>query len=119
MKRIALCLLLILPLAGCASFDRATFNTLSVSNSVLKTAQVDYETGKLPHTACVYNLINRGKTMQNVTETAFLDEWTTEQAKGDVAASQAALAADLADLAPVVLSLKTLYTNPNCTGGAQ
>ena len=91
MKRLALCLLLALPLAGCAKFDRATFNTLAVTNSVLETAQQDYESGKLPHNACVYNLINRGKTAQGAAQKAFLDEWTTEeQAKGDVAATASA-----------------------------
>ena len=116
MKRYALLLCLLLPLAGCAKFDRATFNTLSVSNAVLKTAQADYETGKLPHNACVYNLINKGKTLQGLAEGAFLDEWQTEQAKGDVVGIQAAVAADIAEIAPIVTAIQSLYKNPTCSG---
>jgi len=106
----ALCLLL--PMVGCAKFDRATFNTLSVSNAVLETAQQDYENGKLPHNACVYKLINSGKQAQGIAETAFLDEWQTEQAKGDVTALQAQVAADLASVAQIVASIQTIYKTP-------
>ena len=111
--RVLLALLLLVPI-GCAKFDRATFNTLSISNSVLKTAQVDYETGKLPHNTCVYNLINKGKTAQGIAESAFLEEYQLEQAKGDVTAIQGEVAADIASIAPIVAAIQTLYKNPTC-----
>jgi len=101
-------------LAGCpqTSFDRTTFNTLAVSNSVLKTAQIDYETGTLPHTACVRDLITSGKEAQGVAESAFLDYYHTEEAKGDVTNLQAAVITDLAAIAPTIAAIKTIYTNP-------
>lgn len=115
MKLARLSVFLSLPLIfGCAKFDRSTFNTLAVSNSVLQTAQADYESGKLPHTACVFNLITKGKTAQGVAEAAFLNEWTTEQAKSDPAALQVAVADAIAAIAPIVTSIQTLYKNPTC-----
>lgn len=101
-------------LGGCTSFDRTTFNTLAVSNSVLKTAQADYTSGKLPQTACVNALITKGKTAQGIAEVAFLDYYQVEQAKGDIAATQAALVVDLTSIAPIIASIQTLYSNPTC-----
>jgi hypothetical protein len=117
MKLARLSVFLALPLMfllGCAKYDRQVFNTLSVSNSVLETAQVDYESGKLPRNACVYNLINKGKTAQGIAEAAFLDEWQTEQAKGDTSALQLQVADDIASIAPIVTAIQTLYKNPTC-----
>jgi len=109
---------LLLPLvlvAGCSSFDRTTFNTLTVSKSVLTTAQADYESGTLPHTACVQTIINDGKTSQTLAEVAFGAYFQVEQAKGDVTATQAAVVTDLLELTPIIVNIKGLYTNPNCT----
>jgi len=115
MKLARLSFFLALPLLfGCAKFDRNTFNTLAISNSVLTTAQADYESGKLPHTACVNALITKGKMAQQVAETAFLNEWTTEQAKGDATALQIAVAGDIDAIAPIVTSIQSLYKNPTC-----
>lgn len=103
-------------LTGCPNFDRDTFNTLAVSNSVLETAQVDYETGKLPHNTCVYTLINKGKTAQGVAESAFLDYYNTEKAKGDTTQLQSAVVTDLSAIAPIVASIKSIYSNPASCG---
>lgn len=117
MKKLLFALPFLLCLVGCpsTSFDRATFDTLAVSNSVLKTAQADYEKGTLPHNACVYNLITKGKTAQAVAATAFQAYYDAEQAKADVTQLEATLVSDLAVIPPIVADIQTLYKTPTCT----
>jgi hypothetical protein len=99
---------------GCNTYERDTFNTLSVSKSVLDTAQSDYETGTLPHTACVYALINDGKALQTAAVASLLDYDRINAAKGDTTAEVAAINTDLASIASDVAKVKALYTTPNC-----
>lgn len=103
-------------LAGCPSFDRTTFNTLAVSNSALKTAQADYETGALPHDTCVYDLITKAKQAQGVAESAFLEYYQAEEAHKDVILLQQAVVNDLDTLAPFISSIKAAYNSPVACG---
>ena len=109
-------ILLVGMVVGCPSsgFDRTTFDALATSNAVISQAQTDYESGALPHTTCVYNAINKAKAAQGVAETAFLAYYKVEEAKGDVTATEGAVASDLAAIGPLVASIKVLYTTPNC-----
>jgi hypothetical protein len=113
-KAIFLCLFSATLLIGCTNFDRDTFNTLSASNAVLKTAQADYESGKIPHNSCDFKIITDAKVVQLTAETAFLDYYQIEQAKGNTTATQAVVVTDLTALVPVIAQVKSLYSNPNC-----
>ena len=99
---------------GCNTYERTTFNSLAVSKSVLDTAQTDYESGTLPHTACVYSLINDGKALQTAAVASLLDYDRINSAKGDTTATVNAISTDLASIATDVSKVKALYTTPNC-----
>ena len=101
-------------LAGCpkTSFDRATFDTLATTNGTLKAAQADYESGVLPKTACVYNLITKAKVAQGVAEQDFMAYYRVEEAKGDTAALSNTVLIDLQMIAPQVAAIKSIYTDP-------
>lgn len=125
MKRISLTLFLLFALvatvAGCDKFERASFNTLSTSKAVLDTAQHDYEpvakggTGKLPHNACVFDLINDGKAAQLAGKDALQTYHGVSTSKGDTTAAAAAVTAQLITLTADVVKIKALYSTPNCT----
>jgi len=105
---------------GCTDFERTAFQSLSGSKAVLDTAQQDYEpapvgTGKLPHNACVYALINDGKAAQ----TAAVDQLQVYdvalKAGQSTAAAETTITAELATIAVDVGKVKALYSNPSCT----
>jgi hypothetical protein len=97
---------------GCNDFERNTFNTLSASNAVLKEAQADYEARKIPKTACAKAIIESGKSAQTVAVNGLLD-----YEKSKTSSAQAIVAAELASLAPLVLQVQTLISNPSIACG--
>lgn len=108
-------LLGLLPLSGCNDWERNTFNTLSSSKAVLDEAQADYEARKLPKTACTKSVIEDGKAAQTVAVNAMLEY---ERVKTDGA--KESVIADLAGLAPLVVKVQSLISNPAAVcGGAQ
>ncbi|QEE30790.1 hypothetical protein FTW19_23990 [Terriglobus albidus] len=58
-------------LAGCNDFERKTFQTLSASKTLIDKAQIDYETGTLPHTQASYDAINKAKDAQTAAVRGF------------------------------------------------
>jgi hypothetical protein len=101
-----------LAIAGCSSFERASFQTLSGAKAVLDQAQTDYTAGKIKPTPCAYALINDGKAAQTVGVKALEAYDVVYEAKGDTTQVEAAVVADLATLASTVVEVKALYTNP-------
>lgn len=100
----------ILLLAGCSSWERTTFQTLSASKASIDTAQNDYEARTIPHTQCAFDLITKAKATQTLAVDAMM---SYETAKGTSAATAAenVVAADLSQLAPIVASISTLGTS--------
>ena len=115
-KRILASVLCVAALAfsGCNDWERTTFNTLSSSKALLDQAQADYEAHKLPKTACTKTIIEDGKAAQTVAVTAMLEY---ESAKTDGA--KQTVINDLAGLAPLVVKVQSLISNPAaaCGGG--
>lgn len=107
--------------AGCSSFERDAFNTLSASKAVLDTAQKDYQARIIPKTQCAYSLINNGKAAQAVAVTGLQDYHNVAAAKGNVSAAQATVIGELASLAPIVIQVQTLISNPatSCTNSPE
>lgn len=104
---------------GCDTFERTAFQSLSASKAVLDAAQSDYEpapvgTGKLPHTACVYSLINDGKAAQTAGVDALQIYDVALTNKQDTTAAATAVTAQLATITADIVKVKTLYSNPNC-----
>lgn len=109
-----------LVLTACNSFERTAFQSLAASKAVLDTAQNDYEpaptgTGKLPHTSCVYTLINDGKAAQTVGVNALQAYDVALNAKQDTTTLAVTVTAELAVVATDIAKVKALYSTPNCT----
>jgi hypothetical protein len=105
---VSLCLL-----AGCSSWERTTFQTLSASKATIDTAQADYEAHTIPHVQCSYDLINKAKAGQTLAVNAMLTYETAKTTTGATAA-QAVVDTDLTQLVPIIASVKTLYTPTGC-----
>lgn len=106
-------------LTACNSFERTAFQSLSASKAVLTAAQSDYEpapvgTGKLPHTACVYTLINDGKVAQTAGVNALQAYDVALNAKQDTTVLAATVTSELVVITADVTQVKALYTTPNC-----
>lgn len=107
-RKFALPLLLCLTiLAGCSSWERTTFQTLTASKATIDGAQTAYEAGTIPHTACVYGVINKAKAAQTLAVDAMMSYETAKGSSAATAAENVAVA-DLAQLAPVVASIGAL-----------
>lgn len=116
--KITAALTLCLCLAGCTSFERSTFQTLSASKAVLDQAQTDYEAGTpIPHNQCAYALINDGKAAQTVAVDAMLVYEGEKAAGKDLTSQTTVITADLLSLAPIVVKVQSLIVNPaSCAG---
>lgn len=115
MKRIiAASLMCICLLAGCSSWERTTFQTLSASKATIDGAQAAYEARTIPHNQCAYDVINKAKATQTLAVDAMM---TYETAKGTSAATAAqnVVSTDLAQLAPIIASVQTLSSS-TCGG---
>lgn len=109
----AICLI---ALAGCNTFERNAFNTLSASKAVIDQAQADYTARTIPQTACSYAVINSAKAAQTVGVNAMLVYEQEKTAGQSLTAQEAVITAELAALPGIVVQVKTLYTNPgSCT----
>lgn len=113
--------------AGCNGFERTTFQTLSSSRDTLDKAQADYEAPatptqpkKIPHNECAYKLINDGKAAQVSAANAMLVYEELKATGKDVTAQTGVVATALTGLAPIIVNVKTLYSNPTkaCGGAA-
>ncbi|MFL6427890.1 MAG: hypothetical protein ACJ71S_06570 [Acidobacteriaceae bacterium] len=120
MKRILSAVLLALAITGCNSWERNTFNTLSASKAVLDTAQSDYESKTIAQTTCAYSIINDGKAAQTAAVNALLTYEGLKASKGSLTAQEAVVTADLVALAPLVVQVQSLISNPaGACGGKQ
>ncbi len=104
---------------GCDKFERAAFNTLATSKAVTDLAQADYENGSIPRTQCAYSIINDAKSAQATGVTGLLAYHNVAQANGNTTATAAALVTDLSALAPLIVKVQSLISNPvtACGGG--
>jgi hypothetical protein len=112
--RIGFCFGIVLLAAGCSNFERTTFQSLSASKVVIDQAQADYESGTLPHTTCVYTLVNSAKAAQTLGVNAMLDYESAKAANGNLAVAEASVVTDLGSIATDITAVKVLYTNPKC-----
>lgn len=99
-------------LAGCNDFERKTFQTLSASKALIDQAQIDYETGTLPHTRASYDAINKAKDAQIAAVRAFQGYEAAKLAvnqNSDVTVQMAALNSALSSLGPTVADIKHIY----------
>ncbi|QEE30793.1 hypothetical protein FTW19_24005 [Terriglobus albidus] len=99
-------------LTGCNDFERKTFQTLSASKALIDQAQIDYETGTLPHTQASYDAIYKAKNAQTAAVRAFqvyeAAKLTVDQ-NSDVTVQITALNGALSNLGPAVVSVKQIY----------
>lgn len=118
MRKLLPLLLCFIFVTGCDSFERSTFKTLSASKAILDTAQADYEVGTpIPHNRCAYALINNGKAAQVVAVNGMLTYEGIKTAGKDLTAQTVEVTADLVALAPLVVQIQALISNPAvCTG---
>jgi hypothetical protein len=119
MKKIFILAALAFACVGCTDFERATFNTLSSSKAVIDQTQADYESKTIPHTQCAYSLINNAKAAQTVAVDAFLDYESIKNAGKDVTAQTQVVSQDLVALAPLVVQVKSLVSNPTAACGGK
>jgi hypothetical protein len=99
-------------LAGCDDFERKTFQTLSASRALIDQAQIDYETGTLPHTQASYDAINKAKDAQTAAVRAFQEYEAAKLSvnqNSDVTVQTAALNSALSSLGPTVAGVKHIY----------
>jgi hypothetical protein len=119
-KRFILATVLLAMLAaGCNSWERNTFNTLAASKAVLDTAQADYEAKTIPETKCAYAIINDGKAAQTVAVNGMLTYEQLKAAKGNVTAQEVVVTSDLVALAPLVIQVQALISNPATACGGK
>jgi len=103
---------------GCNDFERTAFQTLSSSRAVIDQAQADYESRKLPHNQCAYALINNAKAVQTTAVNAMVVYEEEKATSKDLTSQTALVASTIASLPPLVVKIKTLYTNPASCGGS-
>ena len=102
---------------GCNGFERTTFQTLSASRDVIDQAQADYEARKIPKTQCAFTLINDAKTVQTTAVNAMVVYEEQKATDKDLTAQTALVASTIAGLPPLIVKVKTLYTDtPSCGG---
>ena len=120
MKRYLLIPLLLIA-AGCNTWERTTFQTLSASKATIDNAQAQYEAKAIAQTTCAYSIINDAKASQTVAVNGFLVYEQVKTAKGDIATAEATVSTELASLVPLVAQVTALLSNPAapCTGGAK
>jgi hypothetical protein len=120
MKKLLATILLTIAVAGCNSWERNTFNTLAATKAVLDTAQNDYENKTIPQTQCAYALINDAKAADTYAVNAMIAYEQLKAQKGNLQAQEAAVISDLAALAPMIVQVQSLISNPaGACGGKQ
>lgn len=116
MKRYLLIPLLLIA-AGCNSWERTTFQTLSASKATIDNAQAQYEAKAIAQNACSYAIINDAKAGQTVAVNSFLTYEQVKNSKGDLAAAEAIVNAKLTALVPLVAQVTSLLSNPAAACG--
>jgi len=109
-----LCFLFI---TGCSGFERTTLQTLSASKVTIDGAHADYESGKLPHTQAVNDVITKAIAIQKTAVDAMV---VYEQMKitGQTSAlseQETVVLVALVNLPTILTDVKGLYS----TGGAK
>jgi hypothetical protein len=112
MKRSLLLIPILLAVLGCNTWERNTFNTLAASKAVIDTAQSDYEAKTIPETKCAYAIINDGKAAQTAAVNGMLTYEGLKASKGNVTAQEAVVTSELLALAPLVIQVQSLISNP-------
>lgn len=114
-------LLVLMLCAGCNTWERTTFQTLSASQATINNAQAQYEAKAIAQNQCSYSVINDAKASQVIAVNGFLGYEAVKNAKGDVATAEVTVTAELANLVPLVAQVTALLSNPSapCTGGAK
>lgn len=117
MKRIALCLLLVL-CAGCNTWERTTFQTLSSSKAVIDQAATDYQNRTIANTTCNFTTINNARAAQTTAVNSMVVYEQLKATGGNFQAQVAVVTADLATLPALVVSLQAIISNPtkDCGG---
>jgi len=118
MKRYLL-LLALLPLAGCNTWERTTFNTLSTSKATLDTLQADYEAGCpatpvigtpcLPHNTLAYNAITKAKDADTLAVNAMVVYEEEKAAGTDLTQQQQIVTTELAELPALIADVQALF----------
>jgi uncharacterized protein YcfL len=105
-------------LAGCDSWERRTFQTLSASDELISQASADYNAGVLPKTQRTYDILLRAQQVHNLCVQTFQTYWqaktaieqqqaqgaiTGDQARAQIATARAIVDLTLRDL-PLVLA---------------
>lgn len=102
-------LLIIFPLAGCSSWERTTFQTLSATKKVIDQAQADYEAGVIPKTAQAKSLIESAKKAQITAVDAMLKYEVVKADKAAGASEQQVVIEALSMIPQLVIEIKALY----------
>lgn len=118
MKRALLAVSLLFVL-GCNTWERNTFNTLAATKAVLDTAQNDYENKTIPQTGCSYAIINDAKAADASAVNAMIVYEQLKAQKGNLQAQEAAVTSDLLTLAPLVVQIESLISNPAAACGGK
>lgn len=94
-------------LAACSSWAQTTYKTLAASKAVIDQAAADYNSGQLPQTATVRNLIAQARTAQTTAVEAF-QAYAAAKLVGssDAATKQAAVTTLIGDLTSIVGQLQ-------------
>lgn len=110
-------------LAGCADWERQTFQTLTAAKAVIDQASNDYNAGVIPKTAQNYLLLTKAQQAKDFAVTAFKSYWdvksaveqelksgsiTGSGAQAKLAAARAGVTAALRDLAPLLGEVRAL-----------
>lgn len=110
MKRILILITLTVAcfaMTACSDWERTAFQTLSASKATIDGAQSAYEARTIPHTECVFGIINKAKAAQTLAVDAMMTYETAKESTGSTAA-QNVVTTDLEQLAPIVASIGTL-----------
>lgn len=108
---------------ACTSWERSTFQALSVSKVTFDTAQDLYEKGCpaptgtlacIPHNVLAYNTINNAKAIQVDAEQAMFSYEKIKETKGTASAltaQQQVVSSILVKLPQLIAQIKALYTS--------
>lgn len=111
----ALALTFILTLVvGCMTWERATFQTLSVGKALLDQATADWNGGTIKRTPESYNLITRARDAQTTAVRAFETYAVAKVSagqSGDVGAAKSAVIAAMASLPALFAAVQTLASD--------
>jgi hypothetical protein len=110
MKRIAIEVFLavsLFGLAGCTSWEKATYQTLAATQATINQAQVDYNDKVIAPTQTAHDVITKAAQAQNVAVASMVSYEEAKAAGG----TQANLQALQTDVTVAIASLPTLITD--------